>query len=329
MTGTTQASPQGARATLLARAGRVRVASWATAGLLIVAVVLAVALQPNLLSPYGVASTFATFLPLVLVAVAQAIVVIGGGLDLSAGAIVALASVVAVQVMQGDDALALLGFGAAIGTGLACGLVNGLIVSRLRLQPLIATFATASVFSGLALLVLPTPGGSVPAILTGTFRQAVASVPVSVLLVAAVALGWLVLRQLKIMRHIRATGGGPAAAYASLVPVAGAQLASYAISGAVCGLAGLAVLGNAGSGDPFIGGDLALNSVAAVVIGGIALRGGIGSPIGAIAGAITLSLASTILFALGLPTSWRALAAGLVVILALALSALGAPRRQR
>ena len=93
--------------------------------------------------------------------------------------------------------------------------------------------------------------------------------------------------------------------------------------------AGLAVLGNSGSGDPFIGGDLALGSVAAVVVGGIALRGGIGSPIGAIAGAITLSLASTILFALSLPTSWRALAAGLVVILALALSALGAPRRQR
>ncbi len=311
------------------RLGRIRVASWATAALLVAAVVAAIALQPNLLSPYGIASTFATFLPLVLVAVAQAIVVIGGGLDLSAGAIVALSSVVAVQVMQGQDGSALLGFLAALGTGLACGVVNGLIVSRLRLQPLIATFATASVFSGLALLVLPTPGGTVPAIITGTFRQAVGGVPVSVLLVVAVAAGWLVLRQLRIMRHIRATGGDPAAAFASLVPVTRAQLTSYALSGVICGLAGLAVLGNSGSGDPFIGGALALNSVAAVVVGGIALRGGIGSPIGAIAGAITLSLASTILFALNLPTSWRALAAGLVVILALALSALGAPRRQR
>jgi len=317
------------RRPLTERLGRVRVASWATAALLIVAVVAAVALQPNLLSPYGVASTFATFLPLVLVAVAQAIVVIGGGLDLSAGAIVALSSVVAVQVMQGEAGSVPLGFLTAIGVGLACGIVNGLVVSRLRLQPLIATFATASVFSGLALLVLPSPGGTVPAIITGTFRQAVGGVPVSVLLVVAVAAGWLVVRHLRIMRHIRATGGGPAAAFASLVPVAGAQLASYAICGVICGLAGLAVLGNSGSGDPFIGGDLALGSVAAVVVGGIALRGGIGSPIGAIAGAITLSLASTILFALSLPTSWRALAAGLVVILALALSALGAPRRQR
>jgi ribose transport system permease protein len=321
--------PVDERTPLGERLGRVRVASWATAGLLVAAVVIAVVLQPGITTPYGIASTFATFLPLVLVAVAQAVVVIGGGLDLSAGAIVALSSVVAVQVMQGSDQLALVGFAAAIGTGLACGLVNGLIVSRLRLQPLIATFATASVFSGLALLVLPTPGGTVPAVLTGTFRQAVAMVPVSLLLVVAVALGWLVVRRLRIMRHIRATGGGPAAAFASLVPVAGAQLASYAICGGVCGIAAMAVLGNAGSGDPFIGGDLALNSIAAVVIGGIALRGGIGSPIGAIAGAITLSLASTILFSIGLPTSWRALASGLVVILALALSALGAPRRQR
>lgn len=325
----TKSAAVDARRPIGERLGRIRVASWATAALLVAAVVAAIVLQPNLLSPYGVASTFATFLPLVLVAVAQAIVVIGGGLDLSAGAIVALSSVVAVQVMQGQDGSVLLGFLAALGTGLACGVVNGLIVSRLRLQPLIATFATASVFSGLALLVLPSPGGTVPAIITGTFRQAVGGVPVSVLLVVAVAVGWLVLRQLRIMRHIRATGGDPAAAFASLVPVTRAQLTSYALSGVICGLAGLAVLGNSGSGDPFIGGALALNSVAAVVVGGIALRGGIGSPIGAIAGAITLSLASTILFALNLPTSWRALAAGLVVILALALSALGAPRRQR
>lgn len=325
----TKSAAVDARRPIGERLGRIRVASWATAALLVGAVVAAIVLQPNLLSPYGVASTFATFLPLVLVAVAQAIVVIGGGLDLSAGAIVALSSVVAVQVMQGQDGSVLLGFLAALGTGLACGVVNGLIVSRLRLQPLIATFATASVFSGLALLVLPSPGGTVPAIITGTFRQAVGGVPVSVLLVVAVAVGWLVLRQLRIMRHIRATGGDPAAAFASLVPVTRAQLTSYALSGVICGLAGLAVLGNSGSGDPFIGGALALNSVAAVVVGGIALRGGIGSPIGAIAGAITLSLASTILFALNLPTSWRALAAGLVVILALALSALGAPRRQR
>lgn len=307
----------------------IRVASWATGLLLATAAVVAAILQPNLLTPYGVSSTFATFLPLVLVAVAQSFVVIGGGLDLSAGAIVALSSVVAVQAMRGEEGTALVGFVAAVGTGFVCGAVNGLIVSRVRLQPLIATFATASVFSGLALFVLPTPGGTVPAAMTETFRQAIAGVPVSLLLVVAVAIGWLVLRRLRIFRYIRASGGNPAAAYASLVPVAGARFASYAICGAVCGLAAVAVLGNSGSGDPFIGGDLALNSIAAVVIGGIALRGGIGSPLGAIAGAITLSLASTILFSVGLPTSWRALATGLVVILALSLSALGAPRRQR
>ena len=326
---TTVQAPPTHTTTFVDRVRGVRVASWATTALLVVAVVAGVVLQPNLLTPYGVASTFATFLPLVLVAVAQAIVVIGGGLDLSAGATVALSSVVAVQVMGGADAMAPVGFLAAVGVGVACGAVNGLVVSRLRLQPLIATFASASIFSGLALLVLPTPGGTVPAILTGTFRQAIATVPMSLVLVVAVALGWLVLRRTRVMRHIRATGGDPAAAYASLVPVQTSQLASYALSGAICGLAGLAVLGNAGSGDPFIGGDLALNSVAAVVVGGIALRGGIGSPLGAIAGAIILSLSSTILFAIGLPTSWRALAAGVVVILALALSALGAPRRRR
>lgn len=324
MTTTTAAAEHGA----LAWIGRIRVASWATIALLLLAIVSAIALQPSLLSPYGIASTFSTLLPLVLVAIAQAIVVLGGGLDLSAGAIVALSSVVAVQVMGGEDSGIVLGVLAALGTGLACGLANGLIVSRLRLQPLIATFASASVFSGLALLVLPSPGGSVPGVMTGLLRQAVAMVPISVLLVVAVALGWLVLRRTRLLRHVRAVGGDPAAAFASQVPVARVQLSTYALCGIISALAGLAVLGNSGSGDPFIGGDLALNSIAAVVVGGVALRGGIGSPIGAMAGATILTLASTILFAIGLPTSWRALAAGLVVILALALSALGAPRRR-
>lgn len=321
--------PDVQRTPILERASRIRVSTWITGGLLVVAAITAVLLQPGLTTPYGLASTFATFLPVVLVAVAQAVVVIGGGLDLSAGAMVALASVVAVRIIDGRPELVAVGFAAAIATGAACGLVNGLVVSVLRLQPLIATFATASVFSGLALWVLPTPGGSVPESMTGTFRQAIAGVPMSLILVALVPLAWLVISRMRIMRHIRAVGGDTASAYASGVPVSAARLASYVICGAVCGLAALAVLGNSGSGDPFIGGDLALNSVAAVVIGGIALRGGIGSPVGAVAGAITLSLASTILFSLGLPTSWRALATGLVVILALSMSALGPSRRTR
>lgn len=305
-----------------------RVATWATIGLLIAVLVVNAILQPTFFSQYAIASNASTFLPLILVATAQAIVVIGGGLDLSLGAIVALASVVAVQVMQGDSSRLLLGVLAAVGTGAIAGLANGLVIGLVRLQPLIATFASASVFSGLALWVLPTPGGTVPQELRGLFRQAVAGIPVPVLLIALIVVVWLLVRRFRLFQHIRAVGGSAESAYASLVPAVRTQVLTYVVAGAIAGLAALMVLGNTGSGDPFIGGDLALNSVAAIVVGGVALRGGIGSPIGAMAGAVILALASNVIFYLGLPTQWRPLVSGLVVIGALALSALGDRRRR-
>ncbi|HHW82288.1 MAG TPA: ABC transporter permease [Actinomycetales bacterium] len=290
--------------------------------LLTVAVVVSAVLRNNFFSQYSMASTFATFVPLVLVAVGQAVVVIGGGLDLSIGAIAALSSVTAITVMGGENSRIILGFLVAVGTGAACGAVNGLIVAGLRLQPLITTFATAAVFSGMTLWVLPTPGGRVPPGITATFRMALAGIPVTVLLVLAVGGLWLMLRRTRLVRHIYAMGGDPLAAYNSLVPVRRTQALSYVLAGAFAGLAGLAILANSGSGDPFIGSAMALDSVAAVVIGGIALRGGIGGPIGAMAGAMVLSLAASILFFAGVPTTYRPLASGLVVIAALALSAL-------
>nr|NLD41527.1 ABC transporter permease [Actinomycetales bacterium] len=296
--------------------------------LLTIAVVVSAFLRGNFFTQYSVASTFATFVPLVIVAVGQAVVVIGGGLDLSIGAIAALSSVTAITVMGGENSRVLLGLLVAVGTGAACGLLNGLIVAGLRLQPLITTFATAAIFSGVTLWVLPTPGGRVPPGITGTFRTAVAGVPMTVLIVLAVGGLWLLLRRTTLVRHIYAMGGDPLAAYNSLVPVRLTQALSYVIAGGFAGLAGMGILANAGSGDPFIGGTMALDSVAAVVIGGIALRGGIGGPIGAMAGAMVLSLASSILFFAGVPTTYRPLASGLVVIAALALSALTDRRKQ-
>lgn len=306
-----------------------RVSSWATLGLLILAVAVSAYLQPTFFTPYSLNATFATFLPLVLVAVGQAIVVISGGLDLSLGAIVGLASVVAVVVMNGEPGRLALGIVAAVATGAAAGLVNGLIIAHVRLQPLITTFATSSIFAGATLWVLPQPGGTVPPQLTGAFRIALAGVPLTIWLVVATLGAWLILQRTRLIRHIYAVGGDAEASFASLVPVTRVRLLTYTLAGLFSGLASLALLANTGSGDPFVGGDLALNSIAAVVIGGVALRGGSGSPIGAIAGAIIFSLITSILFFMGVPTTYRQLAQGLIVIAALALSALSSREARR
>ncbi len=301
---------------------RVQIASVVTWGLLATVVIVNALVQPTFFTLYSITSTFATFVPLVFAAVAQAIVVIGGGLDLSIGTIVALSSVVALKVMNGSDALIGLGLLAALATGALCGLINGILVAVVRLQPLIVTFATASVFGGLTLVVLPSPGGSVPPAMTQGFRLAFIGIPIPVWCVLLAVGIWLVLARTRFLRHVYAVGGDASAAFASLVPVVRVRMLTYVVAGALGGVAALGVLANTGSGDPFIGADIALDSIAAVVLGGIALRGGRGGAIGAIAGAIILALVTNVLFFLNVPTTFRELASGLVIIAALALSVL-------
>ena len=299
-----------------------------TLSLLILAVVINAALQPTFFTQYSLTSNFATFAPLVFAAIAQAIVIIGGGIDLSLGAQVAFISVVTLRVMDGQDSRIWLGVITALVTGAACGALNGFIVAVIRLQPLIATFATSSVFAGLALVVLPTPGGAVPASMVSTYRMAVAAIPVPILLVALGMLAWWAMSRTRYTRQLYAVGGNREAAYASLVPVTSVTFRSFVFASMFVGIAALTVLANTGSGDPFIGANMALDSIAAVVLGGIALSGGRGSPFGAVAGALILAISSNILFFLNVPTTYRALASGLIIIVALALSVMTTKRRK-
>lgn len=304
---------------MIERIRTARLPSVMVAAMLAVTLVANIIVQPNFFTPYAITSTLATLIPLVLIALAQTVVILGAGIDLSIGASVTLASTVAVVLMDGSNPL--LGIGAALGVGALCGLFNGLVIALLRLQPIIATFATSFVFSGLALVVLPKPGGVVPEILTGGYRASIGPVPVVVLLLL-VSIGlWFVLKRTRLMRHIYAIGGNRDGAYASLVPVQRVQILSYVLCGLIGGLVAVALLANSGSGDPFIGLEMMLNSVAAVVIGGTALMGGRGGGIGSIVGATVLALLANIVFFAGIPTNYRPLVSGLVIILALSLSA--------
>ncbi|WP_166345750.1 ABC transporter permease [Phytoactinopolyspora limicola] len=329
-------APPGTRepapATLAHWWGRLRdiqVSGTATVAMLVVVIAVNVALQPNFFDQYALTSNFATFVPLVAIAVGQTIVVLSGGIDLSLGAQVTLASVVTVQLTDGELGNLPLALTAGLGVGVACGLFNGLVVVVARLQPIVATFATSFVFSGLALVVLPRPGGTMPSEFTSGYRDSVLGVPVALLAILAIAAGWLLLRRHRVTRHIYAVGGNAEAAFASLVPVARTRITAYVIAGMFASVSAFAILANTGAGDPFIGNELTLTSVAAVVIGGTALRGGRGGAIGSILGAIILALVSNIVFFADVPSTYRQLANGLVVILALALAGIPALQKRR
>ena len=142
--------------------------------LLLVVVMLAnLFFQPNMLLPTTLNSNLRVFLPLILVAVGQAIVILGGGIDISAGAIVSIVNaILATRIgLQGDPGFASLMMVLVLFAGMAAGAVNGFFVAILRLQPIITTYATSFLFGGLALLILPSPGGGIPASLTAFYRE--------------------------------------------------------------------------------------------------------------------------------------------------------------
>jgi ribose transport system permease protein len=297
--------------------------------LLGVALALNLALAPNFLTAFNIRSVFANVVPLAAVGIGQTIIVLGRGIDLSIGTIVALASVITVSLVEPIGMPGALLVGLVVGAG--CGLVNGLLVAVVRLQPIIATFATSFVWAGLALYVLP-PGAAagtrMPDYFVRGYRGDVLGIPHAALLVGVLAVLWLVLKRTRLMRHIYAVGGDQQAAYASGVRVGRVQVLTYVLGGLFAGLGAFAMLANSGSGDALAGGGLTLASIAALVIGGTRLAGGAGGAGGTLVGVLVLQLLTNLVAALRPPVNARQLIDGLLVIAALALAGVWAERRR-
>lgn len=260
---------------------------------------------------------------LAMVAAGQAIVVFTRSLDLSVGAILALANCVAARLVDGTPEEIALGLAATLGVGLLCGLMNGLAVVAGRVQPIIATLATGACFTGVALWVMPIPGGSISAGLSDlmTFDLA-GTVPTSLaLIVVCVGLLWGIPRLRKAGRAILAAGSSADAARNSGLDVDRARVLAYVLAGGFAAIGGLFLGLQTLSGDANVGLNYTLNSIAAVVIGGVALTGGQGTVTGAVLGALILQTIGGLLFFTGVAPLAQPLVQGLV--LAVAISAGG------
>ena len=272
-------------------------------------------LFPGLLSIGGLSKFTQSWFPLALVSMAQAILMLTGGVSLAIGATVSLGAVIAATTMTGP-----LGAPGAIATvafaGLGIGAISGLIVVRLRLPAIIVTLAGSFIIGGIALLVLPRPGGAIP---TWFSDFLAGDAPVAALLLALIALAWKLYLATPLGLSLYAAGENPVAAYRSGVPVDSARIAAYAISGLLSTGAGLYVAAQTGSGDPVIGQAFTLNSIAAAVLGGVGFLGGQGTMRGAIAGSLLLSAMINVMFFLGLPPVAQYVAQGLIIIGAVAL----------
>jgi len=280
------------------------------------------------------------------VAMAQTIPVLMGGLDLSVGAVMTLANCIASHLVTGSPGQMVLGMIVTLACGTAFGLMNGLIVVYGRIQPIIATLATGAIAIGLALIIRPSPGGEIDGDLNWAVTNAVfdfaetygladdgnaawlqpfVNIPVPLIILLVIGFGvWIPFKRTVTGRTVYAIGSAESAAFMSGLPVRRAKIAAFTLAGffASCGGLYLAIQTSSGNADVSQAGAYTLNSIAAVVLGGSSLLGGIGGAIGSLVGAGILRVISFYFRILSIDPLLQPLIEGLVLLVAVSLGAL-------
>jgi len=264
--------------------------------------------------------------PLAIVAMAQTLVVLTSGIDLSAGMVLVLANCVASSIVVGTPLMTALGVLGVLLVGCLCGAISGLIVIYGRLQPIVTTVATGAVYYGAALAQRRVPGGDVNATLADAVTGPLpGGVPASLaVLLAPVLVVWLPFRRSAIGRAAYAIGSSEVAAYMSGVPIRRAKFVAYTLSGLLASIAGLFVtcITYSAEAPAANGSTYTLYSIAVVVLGGVSLFGGLGSAVGAIFSALMFRTIGDLLFVFNLDPIWQPLFQGVVLSAAVCLGAL-------
>jgi ribose transport system permease protein len=262
---------------------------------------------------------------LAFVAMAQTLVVLTSGIDLSVGMVFILCNCLASYLVAGSGIATALGVAGVLATGALCGAINAIIVIFGRLQPIVTTIATGAVYFGIALWIRPFPGSSTE--FNSDFADALTGkvfdiVPASVLvLLGVVVLVWLPFQRSVIGRTAYAVGSSELSAYMSGMPIRRAKFAAYVLGGVLASIGGLFLTFFTFSGEASVanGNTYTLYSIAAVVLGGVSLFGGRGSAIGAIFGAFAFRAIGDLLFVFDVDPLWQPLFQGLVLLLSVTI----------
>ena len=267
---------------------------------------------PGFLAPQNLANISGQITALLIVSLGQMLVALVAGIDLSVGSVMSLAG--SLVATQSDP---LLGIGLALLLGLLVGVVNGLGVAVAGIHPLIMTLATATFLQGLAYLVLPIPGGEVPASLRSLVNGTLWGVPQPLLWCAlcagAVA---LLLHHTRLGLHLFAVGAQARSAQLNGVPVVAVTVSAYVACSLLAVVAGIYLAARVASGDPTMGASFGLESVTAVALGGVQLTGGVGSVLGVVTGALSLGLMTNGINLFGISPFLRGALTGVLLLAA-------------
>jgi ribose transport system permease protein len=263
-------------------------------------------------------------------ALGMLLIIISGGIDLSAGSVVALVTVVAMRVYRANYPLpqaSVLAVAAGIGVGLVCGLINGTVITRLRLSPFVATLGMYSMARGAAYWASERHVLSFPGSEPDWVRTLAVAVPERglfnpgfwILVVLAIAVA-IYLRYTVWGLHCYAIGSNESAARLCGVSITGNKILTYTLAGFLTGCAGILQFARGRSGDPGGGKELELRMIAAVVIGGASLSGGQGTVTGALLGVLILEILNNGVNSFDVPVEVQLILIGLIIILNTALS---------
>jgi ribose transport system permease protein len=298
---------------------------------LAVMIVSASLASPYFLDEYNLKALVRDLAFIGMIGIGQALLLLIGELDLSVGKIASLCGVVAGMLMVTAGLDPYLSIVAGLALGVALGVLNGLIITKLRLNSMVVTIGMAGVYGGGTLVL--TKGKAVtniPEVIHFLGKGTLGQIPIPFVFTLAVLAAVLFLvKKTKTGRYIYAIGNSREAARILGIKVDRVRILNYAIMGFISALAGILYVARLGSSQASIGENWPMNSIAASVIGGVALTGGLGNPAGALIGAAIISDITNMIVLLGVNVYWQSAVSGFVVVAAISFSSISAMARER
>ena len=283
--------------------------------ILFLLVVLSALFSPIFLTPRNIGNIFRQAVAIGLVSIGQTFAILTAGIDLSVGSVISLTSCLTAGLMMGKDSMLIPVIAIVIGLGLVVGLINGLLITKTGISPLIVTLGTMSIVQGSAFIYTHAAYGETAPLLMSFVWGQVGFVPVPFLFFVAVATaGIFVLKRTTFGRHIYALGGNEEIARRSGVKTDRVKIYTYMLCSLTAVLTGLFLAGRMGMGDPLIGAPYMLDSLVPVLVGGTLLSGGKGGLPGTFAGIFILAVLSNALNLLGVSGYWQWIVEGVIIL---------------
>lgn len=291
--------------------------------LLVLLLVIGVAVEPAVMGERAIRNILTSATPLILAGIAQSLVILVGGIDLSIGAVISVTNVVAAALMTAYPEMTAPIVLGVLALGAAIGLVNGLLCAFSGASPFIITLAMGIALQGVALQIMYQPGGTIGSGFRQVARANWGAFPVStVVVVLLMVLLAVAIRRTSWGVSLIAIGGNEASARLSGIPVRRHTVMLYVISGFLAACSGLLLASRISSGDPLVGDPVTLDSITVAVLGGSSFLGGTISVLGTTVAAIVLAMINTVLNLKDVSPFYQWMLKGVILILALSLDLL-------